>query len=54
MPQNRETGAAANQFGKAAAKIIAALIGAKSISKTSNEVYLCQEKGGYQIRSSWE
>ena len=38
MPQDRNTGAAANQFGRKAAMIISDLIGAKRLSKASNEV----------------
>ena len=38
MTQNRETGAAANQFGKDAAKIIAGHLGLKMLTKISNEV----------------
>lgn len=38
MPQNKETGAAANQFGKESAKKIANLLGLKRLSNNSNEV----------------
>jgi len=37
MPQNRESGARANRYGRECAKKIAKKIGAKSISNTSNE-----------------
>ena len=40
MPQNRESGARANEYGRECAKKIAGKIGAKSISKTSNEFEL--------------
>ena len=40
MPQNRESGARANAYGRECAKKIAEKIGAKSISKTSNEFEL--------------
>lgn len=40
MPQNRETGARANEYGRETAKKIAGKIGAKSISKISNEFEL--------------
>ncbi len=40
MPQNRESGARANKYGRECAKKIAEKIGAKSISKTSNEFEL--------------
>ncbi|MFX1487297.1 MAG: hypothetical protein ACFFBS_09435 [Promethearchaeota archaeon] len=40
IPQNRESGARANKYGREYAKIIAAKIGAKSISETSNEFVL--------------
>ncbi len=40
MPQNRESGARANKYGRETAQIIAKGIGAKSISKTSNEFEL--------------
>ena len=40
MPQNRESGAAANEYGRKTAKMIAEKIGAKSISKRSNEFEL--------------
>ena len=38
MSQNRETGAAANQFGKQTARKIAALLKVKRVSNVSNEV----------------
>lgn len=38
MPQNKETGAAANRFGKQAAGKIAGLLGLKRLSNVSNEV----------------
>jgi hypothetical protein len=37
MPQNRESGVRANEYGRETAKKIAEKIGARSISKTSNE-----------------
>jgi hypothetical protein len=40
MPQNQETGAQANAWGHENSRIIAARIGAESISKTSNEFEL--------------
>ena len=40
MPQNRESGARANEYGRETAKKIAEKIGAKSISKISNEFEL--------------
>jgi hypothetical protein len=40
MPQDRESGARANQYGKETAKRIAEKIGAKSTSKISNEFEL--------------
>jgi len=40
MPQNRESGARANEYGRETAKEIAKQIGAKSISKISNEFEL--------------
>ena len=40
MPQNRESGARANEYGRETAKEIAKKIGAKSISKISNEFEL--------------
>ena len=38
MVQNRKTGASANRFGRETATKIARLIGAKKLSKNSNEV----------------
>ena len=40
MPQDRESGARANAYGRETAKKIAVSIGAKSISATSNEFEL--------------
>ena len=40
MPQNSESGARANRYGRETAKKIAEKIGAKSISKISNEFEL--------------
>ncbi len=40
MPQNRDSGARANEYGRENAKRIAEKIGAKSISKRSNEFEL--------------
>ena len=40
MPQDRETGARANEYGRETAKKIAVNIGAESISKISNEFEL--------------
>ena len=40
MPQNSETGARANEYGRTTARRIAENIGAKSTSKTSNEFEL--------------
>jgi hypothetical protein len=44
MPQNRESGARANEYGRETAKKIAEEIGAKSISKISNEFELQDRK----------
>ena len=40
MPQDRESGARANTYGRQTAKKVAERIGAKSITKTSNEFEL--------------
>lgn len=40
MPQDRESGAIANEYGRATAKKIAAVIGATAISQNSNEFEL--------------
>lgn len=40
MPQDRETGARANRYGRETAKKVAERIGANSVSKTSNEFEL--------------
>jgi hypothetical protein len=40
MPQNRESGARANEYGRETAQKIAKGVGAKPISKTSNEFEL--------------
>ena len=45
MPQNRESGARANEYGRVTARKIAATIGAISTSQTSNEF----ELGGKKI-----
>jgi hypothetical protein len=44
MPQDRESGAKANKYGRETAKKIADKIGAKSISKISNEFKLHDRK----------
>lgn len=44
MPQDRESGAKANEYGRETAKKIAKYFGAKSISKTSNEFELQDKK----------
>jgi len=44
MPQDRESGAKANEYGRETAKKIAEKVGAKFISKTSNEFELQDRK----------
>jgi predicted DNA binding CopG/RHH family protein len=44
MPQDRESGARANKYGRETAQKIAEKVGAKSISKTSNEFELQDRK----------
>src|SRR5713226_4523479 len=44
MPQDRDTGAAANEFGRATARKIATKIGATEIQRSSNECRVDGEK----------
>ena len=44
MPQDRDTGAAANEYGRATARSIAMKIGATEIKRSSNECRLDGQK----------